>query len=267
MDLILDVRFNRNECYGNDNCQERQMKLSTISALTVSALVLASVSGTALASHASNYKGDYKNEMPCPTPPSLMDGWYLGAQAGYDSYRIRQSISGVGEFSSTASATGWVGGLFAGYGQYFSNYYYLGGELLANYNGNNQTTFSMVDNDGDSANQKFEAKGTWGISLLPGIKLNDTTLGYVRLGYNWTNFEASDSAADAGVTASGSKSNTEGGFDFGLGLETLVYQNWSVRTEYNHVWYNSFNFNAGPASESFDPSDNQFTLGVLYHFA
>lgn len=246
------------------------MKLSTISSLTAAA-ILATVSGTAIASHAmNNYKGDYKNEATCPMPPMLQDGFYVGAQAGYDSYRVRQSIADVdaGSFSVIGNSTGWMGGLFVGYGQYFNNLYYLAGEILGNYNGSNDTTMAMVDNDGDVLTQKFEANGTWGISLLPGLKLNDTSLGYLRLGYNWTNFKASATVADAGAaTASGSKSNTEGGWDFGLGIETLVYQNWSIRTEYNHVWYNSFSFDAGGVSQTFNPSDNQFTLGVLYHFA
>lgn len=244
------------------------MKLSTLSGFTAAALIAASVSGTTFAAQpANNYKGDYKNEAPCPLPPSLKDGIYLGGQAGYDAYRIRQSITGVGSYSTAASATGWMGGLFVGYGQYFSDFYYLGGEFLGNYNGGNNHTFTMADNDGDVATQKFKAKGTWGISFLPGLKLNNASLGYLRLGYDWTKFEASDSAADAGVSVSGSKNSTQGGWDFGVGIETLVYQNWSVRTEYNHVWYQSFNFDAGPASETFNPSDNQFTLGVLYHFS
>jgi outer membrane autotransporter protein len=215
-------------------------------------------------------KGGYKDagfkDAPCPTPPSLMDGFYVGAQAGYDAYRVRSSVSDAsGSFSDVNSLTGWVGGLFAGYGQYFSNNFYLGGELLGNYNGSDQTITSGTDNDGDTFSRKLEVKETWGLALLPGMKLNDTTLGYFRLGYDWTKFDFNTSATDGATatTVSGSNNSREGGWDFGLGLETLVYQNWSVRTEYNHVWYGSFN--AGGAS--IDPSDNQFMLGVLYHFA
>jgi opacity protein-like surface antigen len=104
--------------------------------------------------------------------------------------------------------------------------------------------------------------------VLPGLKLNDTSLGYFRLGYDRTNFQFNGTATAGGVgTFSSSKSSNQGSFDFGLGIETLVYENWSVRTEYNHIWYNSMNSSSPGSSSSLDPSDNQFMLGAVYHFA
>lgn len=245
--------------------EDEQMKLK-LSKLAV--MLLASLATTG-AFAKGNYKDAGFKDAPCPTPPSLMDGFYVGAQAGYDAYRVRASTTGsTVNASSVGSLTGWLGGLFVGYGQYFSNDFYLGGELLGNYNGTDQTISSGNDNDGDSWQTKAKAKGTWGLAAIPGLKLNDTTLGYFRVGYDWTKFELNGNAANAGgASVSGSKSSTQGGFDFGVGLETLVYQNWSVKTEYNHIWYNSFNTSNSVTSTSLDPSDNQFTLGVLYHFA
>ena len=239
------------------------------SAKLATTLLLASVASVSFAGHAANYKDTYKDAVPCPALPSLMGGFYVGAQAGYDAYRLHSSLTTATSSSSTSgSLTGWVGGLFVGYGQYFSDYYYLGGELLGNYNNNSQTLLSANDSAGNSEFLTGKAKGTWGISLLPGIKMNETTLGYLRLGYDWTNFQLNSSATVAGVGSfSSSKSSTQGGFDFGLGLETLVYQNWSVRTEYNHVWYSSINSSSGSTSGSMSPSDNQFMLGAVYHFA
>jgi len=237
------------------------MKLSsiTLKALTVS-LILASATSVAFA---KNYKGDYKGEVaPCPPPVLLHDGWYVGIQGGYDSYRIRQSISDMDSSISTPiSATGWVGGLYLGYGQYLTDLFYLGGEILGNYSGaQSSTNFS----DGaDSVSAKSQARGSWGLALLPGIRLNDTSLGYVRLGWNWVSLKGSVNGIVDGTTFSGSNTHTANGFDLGLGIETLVYQNWSVRTEYNHTWYNNFS----TSGASFNPSDNQFTLGISYHFA
>ncbi len=241
------------------------MKFSTFSTLTASALLLAFTSSTAFAAQTPGYKGDYKNEAPCPIPPTLQDGFYLGGLAGYDSYRIRESISNIGEYSIATSTTGWMGGLFGGYGKYYGNYY-MGGELLADYSGGNQVIFSMVDDDGDTATQKFKTKGTLGLSFLPGLKLNDTSLGYLRLGYIWTQFESRIQGNDSGAVFSNRKNSTKGGVDLGIGIETLAYRNWSIRTEFNHVWYNSFKYTAAPASARFYPSNNQFTLGAIYHF-
>lgn len=247
------------------------MSVSNLFKVAASSVLFASLATASFAGghHAANYKGDYKNEAPCPMPPSLMDGIYVGVQGGYDAYRVRQSLTSViGTSSTVNSATGWVGGLNFGYGQNINEWLYLGGELLANYDGSSTRTMSFNDNDGDLFLNKVQPKGTVGLSFLPGLRLNNASLGYLRLGYDWTRFYASATAADAGgASTTANKTTTQGGWDFGLGLETLVSKNWSVRTEYNHVWYNSFSLSLPGGSQSFDPSNNQFLVTAQYHFA
>ncbi len=245
------------------------MKLSAISKVVMSSLLL-TVAVSANAGHRpghNNYKDQPVFKDACPQPAGLKDGFYVGAEAGYDSFRVRQGISAAGTISMVNSVTGWVGGIFAGYGQYFDNFYYLGGEVLANYNGSNPNIFTLGDNDGDTFSQKVKIKNTWGISLLPGIKLNDYVLGYLRLGYDWTKFESTLSGVDATAPATFSVSNnkTLGGWDAGLGMEALAGDNWSLRTEYNHIWYNSNTANSAGISNSYNISDNQFMLGLVYH--
>src|SRR3990167_1917753 len=200
--------------------------------------------------------------MPCPPPKMLKDGFYVGGQVGYDSYRVREGITlaspGTLTGNPVINATGWVGGLFVGYGQYFNDIYYLGGEVFGNYSGADQS-YSLTDTG--TYNSKVEARGGYGISVLPGVKLNDASFGYVRLCYNWSNLKTTESTD---IPTSGNKSNTSGGFNYGVGIETLVYENWSVRGEYTHTGYNSF---TSALNTSINPSDNQFMLGVLYHFA
>jgi outer membrane immunogenic protein len=240
----------------------------TLKALTV-AMILASTTGMVFA---KGYKGDYKGEA-CPPPQMLKTGWYVGAQLGYDSYRVRANTSGVlgGDTLSTnpvLNGTGWVGGLMLGYGQMMNDWFYLGGEVFGNYSGVDQNmSATVVDAVAGTStlNTKFEVNGSYGLGLLPGIKMTDSTLTYIRLGWNWANIKATSSATvPAGIVApaTGSKSNTSNGFVFGVGMETLIVDNWSLRGEFDHSWYS--NFNAGPAS--INPSDNQFMLGVLYHF-
>lgn len=260
------------------------MNFSSISTKVVAtSLLLVSTTGLAFAKHHAapapmSYKGEanLKGEAPCPIPPTLKSGFYIGAQAGYDSYRIRHSFSysvpgvfGVNG-NPAISATGWMGGLFLGYGQYLSDLFYLGGEIFGNLSGaesNYSFTHTIVGTPGTSStfNGKAEANGSWGLALVPGLKLNDTSLGYIKLGWTWVNTKASGTFTTnvPGVSNfSGSKTNTTNGFDLGVGIETLVYDAWSVRTEYNHTWLNSYN----TAFTSINPSDNQFTVGVLYHF-
>ncbi len=247
------------------------MKLSAISKVVISSLLVATSVGVANADkHRANYKDQavFKDQAPCATLPMLRDGFYLGAQAGYDAYRVRQSMSGA-SFNATNinNITGWVGGLFVGYGQFINNFY-LGGEVLGNYNGSNPNVFTTGDNDGDSFTQKMQVKGTWGVSILPGVKIADNVLGFLRLGYDWTKFNSKFTAVDAGgPSTSGSTNKTIGGWDAGLGLETVLVDNWSLRTEYNHIWYNSTSIVGGPFSDNANISDNQFMLGVVYHVA
>ncbi|RDI44549.1 outer membrane protein [Aquicella lusitana] len=243
------------------NLSSFKMKVLTAS------LILASSTGVAFA---KGYKGEanYKGEAmaaPCPPPKMLKDGWYVGGQVGYDSYRVRQNINTPSTSdiigNPVLNATGWVGGLFLGYGQYLTDLFYLGGEIFANVSDADEN-YSLTDTVG-TYNSKFEVNSSYGLALLPGLRLNDTSLGYIRLGWNWANLKGKENITGG---ASSSKSHTSNGFNLGLGLETLVYENWSVRTEYSHTWYNSFN-SGGTFGTKFNPSDNQFMLGVLYHFA
>jgi outer membrane immunogenic protein len=232
------------------------------------ALILASTSGLAFA---KNYKGEanYKDmPPPCPPPAMLKDGFYLGAQVGYDSYRVRTSITDPNGSSLSANpvqnVSSAVGGLFLGYGQYLTDLFYLGGEIFGTLNNGSQTMTASTATLG-SFSSKFETNNAYGLALLPGLRLNDTSLGYIRLGYNWANLKGSDTLTTAaGVTGSTSKSNTSGGFNLGLGIETLIVTNWSVRGEFSHTWYNDFTTNFGT---KYSPSDNLFMLGLLYHFS
>lgn len=261
---------------------KRQLRLSLIS----SAVLLAATT----ACFAGSYKGEnYKGEAmaPCPTPLTLKDGFYLGAQLGYDSYRIRNNVSanntafaapGTAESFSTNPAlnsTGWVGGIFGGYGQYFNEWYYLAGELFVDTSGASSSTTATHNFNGtvDTLYAKNSVGTSWGVSLLPGLKLNDASLLYVRLGYNQARIKGQASASINNVqVGSVSKTSWRGGFNYGLGIESTFYPNWSVRTEYTHTNYGSFSNNVtlagvGVANANYSPSDNQFMVGLNYHFA
>lgn len=198
----------------------------------------------------------------CPIPPMLQDGFYAGIQGGYDSYRDRQNINSPGAsgiIGTTAlSATGVEGGLFVGYGATLTNWFYLGGEIFAN-TSNAGINYSTSDALG-TYTARFKAHDTWGIALLPGANINNTSLAYLRFGWNWANLKSNESVTGSPST---SKSNTSNGFNAGLGLESLLKGNFSLRTEFSHTWYNSFNTGYG---SSINPSDNQFNLGLIYHF-
>lgn len=252
------------------------MNLSSFSlkALTAS-LVLLSTTGLAFAKHhqqMENYKGErsFKDVPPCPAPAMLKDGFYVGAQAGYDSYRVREN---VGFFAAGApqlvtnpaiNATGFVGGLFLGYGKYMTDMFYLGGEIFGNYSGADDNGYNVYSNNALAYNSEIKAHGGWGLAVLPGMRINDTTLGYIRLGWNWVRMESNENSLSFTPTGNANPTDTVNGFAYGLGMETLLTGDWSLRAEYTHTGYSSFSSNLGT---SFNPSDNQFMVGINWHFA
>jgi outer membrane immunogenic protein len=234
-------------------------KLSAISAGVLAASVL--LTSSVFAAH--NYKGEagYKDVAPCPPAErGLQSGFYVGAQAGYDFYSVRKNISldgGVFTSNPTIAATGAIGGLFLGYGQYFNDMWYLGIEGAGNATGASNS-WSATSAAG-TVNTKYSASSSWNLAVLPGLKLNVNSLLYVRLGYAWDRVKGQITTP----TTSGSKSQWSNGFMYGLGLESVLSGNWSLRTEYNHTSNNSFN----TTHVKFSPADNQVLLGVVYHFA
>lgn len=240
------------------------MNLSSFSLkVLAAALILASTTGLA---SARNYKGEmnYKGEVaaPCPAPVMLRDGFYVGGQIGRDVYGVRTSY-GIGALAGTTRlrAGGWLGGLFLGYGRYMSDAFYLGGEVYGNWSGARGTLTSIATGVGTYSN-RFTARGNWGLSILPGMRVNDTSLAYIRLGYNWTRLRLRETET-VGVASSATASSSRGGFNYGLGLETLLVDNWSLRTEYNYTRYRSFSTVYGTSVRA---ADNQFTLGLKYTF-
>lgn len=229
----------------------------TLKALTA-ALILASSTGVALA---GGYKGDYKGEAPCPM---LKSGWYAGAQGGYDLWRVRNSVTTPGGTNVVTQpaigAQGFAGGLFLGYGMMMNDWFYFGGEIVGNWTSADEN-FSTTDTS--TYTNKFEADYNYGIALYPGVKMTDATLTFVKLGWNWANVETKETVTGA---ANGKKSETVNGFALGVGMETLLMDDWSLRGEFSHTFYSDFR-TGGVYNTRVSPSDNQAMLGLIYHFA
>lgn len=205
------------------------------------------------------------------TDRNLSDGFYLGVALGSDSYRVKRSTtisgSGVGfAASDTGSTTGYAGRIFAGVGQYFEGYYYLGTEIFIATNGISQNDYATFTDSSNSvpASLKFTASTSAGLSLLPGVKLNKNSLFYLRIGYNKARLKAQESLSVNGTSiARSTKSNWSGGFTFGLGIESALYCHYSLRADYSHTNYSTF---STPSTIKYGTSDNQFNLGLIYHF-
>jgi outer membrane immunogenic protein len=240
---------------------KKYFKLTAITAIVAAASLAASSASFAYA----NYKGEnYKNEVPpCKM---LSDGFYAGLGISYDSYRVRQStVFGAAgltfAFNPAFAARGVDGDVFLGYGRDF-DMFYIGLEGNYDYSGAN-STFGL----GDVAtiyNSTFRARSSWGIGVLPGVKVNEGTLLYVRLGYIDTQFRTKQSLPLVPFTG-GNTTNWTSGFRGGLGMETVLCDNFSLRGEYDYSTYSSFN-GAAAFHTSYSPTNSSYELSAIYHF-
>ncbi len=125
--------------------------------------------------------------------------------------------------------------LFAGFGATVNSSLYLGGEITA-------TPFtSFLSSTGNSLRTTYG----YGISFMPGVMFSDHTLGYVRAGAVRSHF-------------SWVGENKTGG-QLGVGMQTDVMPEVSLRTEYVYTWYSKIETVASPKSDA-------FKLGLIYKF-
>lgn len=198
---------------------------------------------------------------------SLHDGFYVGIEAGYDSYKMRTNINtmagGISVFQQTPDldAVGLSYTLVGGYGRVFDNPLYLGAEVYYNNSqANTSQNVGILNGQVGIYNIKSLALGSYGLSLTPGVKLGDTALLFLKGGY--TRVEAKTYETSAFLGVNNAQSNGVNGINFGLGFEVDMYKNWSVRGEYTHVNCENFTTRVGTR---ITPSNNQFMFGVFFH--
>lgn len=217
-------------------------------------------------------RADYKGEtimaaVPCPMKLHLRDGFYIGAGVGYDAYGVRQTLTAADDsggpigINPKISVKGWNGSLFGGYGQYFDRIYF-GGEIFANFS-NATTTYGFMD-DTATYSTKINVRESYGASLLPGIRLNSTSLLYGRIGYVRTAFKIQEIGTSPAGNLSVPTNKWGNGVQYGIGLETAIHPCVSLRGEYTFTSYSSI---ASDVNTRFSSANNQFVLSAIYRFA
>lgn len=211
--------------------------------------------------------------IPCRT--ILMDGFYIGTAGGYDTYNVRQNFNYSDGFISNNQnpvfrTNGFLGELFLGYGRSFQTFY-LGAEIFGNLNSANGGYRSNISNS-VFYNNKTQVRGSYGASVLPGIKPTDTSLVYVRLGYTETKLNIKETMTDLNThtDSSVSRGRWKGGFTSGGGIEAALAPHISARLEYTHTNYDTFsNYPLGNnvmgTANRYTFADNQVMLGLIYH--
>lgn len=202
--------------------------------------------------------------VPPPTFNNLHDGFYMGLAGGYDSYKMRHNVdidNGVFQQNVELNAVGFSYALIGGFGLYFDPPLYWGAEFFYNYSVANASQIVDIYNTEDIYYVKSVILGTYGLSFMPGIKLSDSTLFYLKGGYTRLDVKTYETAQVFGIN--NAQSNGVNGFHFGLGLEANIYKHWSMRGEYTHLSCQSFRTHV---NTQVTPSNNQFMVGLIFHF-
>jgi len=111
---------------------------------------------------------------------------------------------------------------------------------------------------GANVSSTFEKNYEYGASVRPGLSFKPSASfvinPYAILGYRRTEYDITASAGGA----SASVSQEYDGFELGLGTNLLTYNNFDLRFEYSHTFYDE--------EGTFSPDEDSFRFGLVYHF-
>jgi opacity protein-like surface antigen len=109
---------------------------------------------------------------------------------------------------------------------------------------------------------EFKNTNTWGITIDPGINLNDSTTAYLKLGYGRTAVKGTEYFQN--VTYNYDK--TYGGVSYGAGVKYRLTPNLYGMVEILQTNYESTSFNFPDGDISFKPGSLIGTVGLGYKF-
>jgi opacity protein-like surface antigen len=160
---------------------------------------------------------------------------------------VNGALNGFGAFTSSKSDLGKFGagvGAFLGYGWFYSNCFYMAGELAYDFNSakpKHSFNQNLTDSAGNSvfANDvsshfKFKKENIFNFAALFGWKITPSTVGYLRLGGNVASIKVDATAFGTSLH----RSKTRVSFVPGIGLKTFFMRNWAVNLEWTHDFGN-----------------------------
>lgn len=200
---------------------------------------------------------------PCKT---IEGGYYLGISAGYDIFSIKDTLDfePFYFFDPSNHIDGVSAGVFAGYRKFFERFYhtYLGAEFYIN--GSSADDDYQITFNNDTFTTDFNIISKYGLSLIPGIQLNPIGLFYLRLGYNWAKIEVNEMNINPNLPPiEFNYDHTFHGLNYGLGIETLLFDRMNLRFEYQWTQYNTVEMHEGV---SISPLEQQWLMGLVYSF-
>jgi outer membrane immunogenic protein len=168
------------------------------------------------------------------------NGPYVGFGGGLDKSDF--SLNG-GSNKDDVSATGFSPAVFGGY-QKNLNGIILGAEADIAYNTSGYTEQGVHLSD----------DWNYGVKLRPGYAFTPNTAVFATAGLIWGDFRSK--------TPSFNDNETQFGYSLGGGLETYVNDRFSVRTDYEHGFFDDYHVNGVKVT----PATDTFRVSVGYHF-
>lgn len=196
-----------------------------------------------------------------PAHAEGFQGLYAGIEGGYDNFEVKVDDVDISEFTGFESegsfdglsGNGVMGGVFAGY-HLGSGNTFLAVEGFAQMS---DAAMSVSATDGvDTISASVRAKESYGAAVKAGIKVNNMTGLYARVGWISTNFETK---LNDGVDTY-KESETEDAIQYGAGLETMLSDTMSLRAEYLRASYGD------QGIEGLSVDNNNFKAGLSFRF-
>lgn len=167
---------------------------------------------------------------------STLSTFFLSTLAVAGNMYLGPTLFVVDNQASNSSFRGVYPRLMFGYSDVFEDLYIAAEAFVVG------STFTLDDN---TPNSHYSTKTTqsYGLAIIPGFSINNTTMGFFRLGVITSKF--------SGPSVYGS------GVQWGAGIETVLTPYWDVRAEYNYTTYRTVS-NLGAVKS------DQVGLGLVY---
>jgi len=198
-----------------------------------------------------------------PAKPAEFGGFYAGAQLGHGAL----STANAGarpvdeepafQLDVDRAGMGFTGGIFAGYGRRFGDFY-AGAEVEGELSNANWD----IERDPNGRLYSVEKLGSIGAGLRLGYIANDAVLIYGRAGVakSWFDNDYNFDGNDVDRTTS------ELGLRVGAGVEFAVSDRLRMRLDYTRTDYGSYSVDYGAGVDSFANTENLFRVGISYAF-
>jgi len=197
------------------------------------------------------------------------DGPYvqLGAGISNTSNDYDISVPGLSILNPKLANNAFMGQVLAGYSKGIGSKFNMAGNIYYDLGNDDAGSTSIVNSN---VTLKTKLKNVWGVTFEPGYYFTDTTLGYVKIGY-----QRGDISAHGEVTEIGSadvSSGNIGALTLGVGMKQLITSNIYLGLEISNTQYGSENltgtYNDGSGSqpipsEIVSKSDIEKTTGIV----